>query len=384
MNPAAPAGLAPQDVTRLARVTGLDRLGIPVWQAVRPLGRSLSCHMGKGMDEAQAIASALGEAREYADCEAYRPVRTQGRWDALPAEERSGSADDFAVRRGAIAPDMALDWTRVETLDGPALWVPSDAIAMDFTLPGHPGVLCASAGQATAASFDTAMVRALLELIERDAVARFRAMSPGERLAWAIDPESVQLDWFGSFLTRARSLRMVVGIDRLPAINALPAYQLWIAEANACSAACRSTGGWGAAFTTPDALQAAMLEAAQSRVGYIAGARDDMALGPAPATEKPDWLARAASRRFRIDGDAHGDAAEAVRRLQKLLAKAGFDRIGYVITSAAGAPYTTVKCFVPGLALGERAAAPPSAMLQTGLQAIQNDVQHHGMAKRHT
>jgi len=35
-------------VTRLAEITGLDLVGIPVFQAIRPAGRSLSVHQGKG------------------------------------------------------------------------------------------------------------------------------------------------------------------------------------------------------------------------------------------------------------------------------------------------------------------------------------------------
>ena len=355
-----PTDLAPPDVTRLADVSGLDRLGLHVWQAVRPLGRSLSCHMGKGMTEAQAIASALGEAREYADCEALRPLRLRACWRDLPAGERTASPDDFAVGRGAIGHDDILDWTLLDTVAGPPMWVPSDAIDIDFTTTRHAAVLCASDGQATGKSFDQAVRRALLERIERDAVARHRVMGPGTRRAWAIDPDSVQLDWFVDFMNRARSLRMAIGVDRLPAIGTLPAYQVSITEAGKPGATCRSTGGWGAAFTTPSALQAAMLEAVQSRVGYIAGARDDIELGPVPPAQPQSWLAATASRKFSISGDEPVDDSDAVRMLRDTLAAAGFPRIGYVIASAERSAYVTVKCFVPGLAQGERAARPVS------------------------
>lgn len=353
-----PSGLAPPDVTRLASLGGLDRLGFQVWQAVRPLGRSLSCHMGKGMDEAQAIASALGEARECADCEAYLPVRVRCRWTALPADERTASPDDFAVRRGAIEGDDVLDWTRIESLAGPCLWVPSDTIAIDFTKPRHPAVVRSTTGQATGNSFPQAMRRALLERIERDAVARHRALRPGARRAWAIDPDTVPFDWFQNFLTRARRLRMSVGIDQLPAIGELPAYQLTITEADKPGAACRYTGGWGAAFTTSAALQAAMLEAVQSRVGYIAGARDDIDLEPSPPVDPPDWLLASASRRFIVAGEEPVTDEAAIQALSSLLAAAHFPRIGFVIASAADSSYVTVKCFVPGLAQGECAAMP--------------------------
>ena len=51
-------------VTRLADVTGLDTIGIPVFQAIRPLARSLSVSQGKGVTRVAARVSALMEAIE--------------------------------------------------------------------------------------------------------------------------------------------------------------------------------------------------------------------------------------------------------------------------------------------------------------------------------
>src|SRR6201999_785112 len=51
-------------ITRLANVTGLDRIGIPVYQAIRPNSRGLSLSQGKGVDEVSAQVSALMESLE--------------------------------------------------------------------------------------------------------------------------------------------------------------------------------------------------------------------------------------------------------------------------------------------------------------------------------
>src|SRR5687768_13787505 len=48
-------------ITRLANVTGLDRVGIPVYQAIRPNSRGLSLSQGKGIDATAAKVSALME-----------------------------------------------------------------------------------------------------------------------------------------------------------------------------------------------------------------------------------------------------------------------------------------------------------------------------------
>ena len=71
-------------ITRLANVTGLDRIGIPVVQAVRPNSRSLSVSQGKGVDMDSAKASAMMEAFElwHAErielpclCASYQAIR---------------------------------------------------------------------------------------------------------------------------------------------------------------------------------------------------------------------------------------------------------------------------------------------------------------------
>jgi Cytidylate kinase/YcaO cyclodehydratase, ATP-ad Mg2+-binding len=51
-------------ITRVADVTALDRIGIPVWQAVRPASRNLSVSQGKGATPEAARVSAAMEAVE--------------------------------------------------------------------------------------------------------------------------------------------------------------------------------------------------------------------------------------------------------------------------------------------------------------------------------
>lgn len=51
-------------ITRVANVTGLDHIGLPVYTAIRPTSRSLAVSQGKGLDAAAAKASALMESIE--------------------------------------------------------------------------------------------------------------------------------------------------------------------------------------------------------------------------------------------------------------------------------------------------------------------------------
>ena len=53
-------------VTRIAEITHLDRLGIPIYSAIRPLAAegAISIYAGKGATKHQAKASAMMEAFE--------------------------------------------------------------------------------------------------------------------------------------------------------------------------------------------------------------------------------------------------------------------------------------------------------------------------------
>src|SRR5437879_70136 len=52
-------------ITRIADVTGLDHIGIPVVMVCRPNARSLSVSQGKGLDVDAARASGLMESVEF-------------------------------------------------------------------------------------------------------------------------------------------------------------------------------------------------------------------------------------------------------------------------------------------------------------------------------
>jgi ribosomal protein S12 methylthiotransferase accessory factor len=51
--------LAGMGITRVADITGLDRIGIPVFVACRPNSRSLAVSQGKGLDADAARVSAI-------------------------------------------------------------------------------------------------------------------------------------------------------------------------------------------------------------------------------------------------------------------------------------------------------------------------------------
>jgi len=91
-------------ITRLADVTGLDHVGLPVYMAVRPNARSLSVSQGKGIDRDSAKASALMEAIEGWHAER---VELPLRYESLAALRRAGEAV-LDVRRLQLHPGATL------------------------------------------------------------------------------------------------------------------------------------------------------------------------------------------------------------------------------------------------------------------------------------
>ncbi|MGW8989068.1 hypothetical protein ACWGRF_03920 [Streptomyces zhihengii] len=65
-------------ITRVADLTGLDVIGLPVWTAIRPASKTLSASQGKGAAALLAKLSAVMEAIELWHVEQPLPVAAVG------------------------------------------------------------------------------------------------------------------------------------------------------------------------------------------------------------------------------------------------------------------------------------------------------------------
>lgn len=351
-------------LTRLADITRLDVLGISVWQAIRPWSRSVSVHQGKGLDP---LAARIGACIEAIECDcAERFVDGQARrdsFDALPVEERAPAVDDFARVRGGIAGDRVLDWTMAELLDGRGmLWVPVLAVSLDLTEAGEDGIERSSNGQGGGVDLEGASLKGLCELIERDAFQVWTERSALDRAGDAIDPGSIDYLWFTDLRRQWRELGVLVRVFRLPAVVDVPAIAVEVFQIDDDSA-CRRRAVGTCVHPEPErALLGAVLEAAQARLGEIAGSREDV--DPDRPETEPGRINFAppsppGSRAIAF----HSCWPEPVdRRLPSLagaLGDAGYRQTARIILSVPEAGIKVVKLFSPGLgALGRSRRAP--------------------------
>lgn len=265
-------------VTRLADITGLDRLGMPVWQAVRPAGRSLSVHQGKGASDAAARVGALCEAVEAHCAEAVAPDGPLRRFAELPPRERAPAPDDYARDRDRPPEtNEPISWCRATDLAGGGpLWLPHDLISLDYTRGLPTRFERASSGLGAGPTETDALLTSLFEAIERDAVGEWRRLDRPERLATSIAPETIPFDWFQAWRDRLASLDIELRVFRAAAVVDVPVFVCVIGGDEAFGPAYRRFFGSSARCDPEWALFKALAEAIQSRLTLIAGIRDDI------------------------------------------------------------------------------------------------------------
>jgi ribosomal protein S12 methylthiotransferase accessory factor len=354
---------AEMGITRIANITGLDCVGLPVTQACRPNARSVAISLGKGLDLDAAKASALMES-----VETWHAERVAGPlWYGAAAElgRRHRLADCAAMVQRAdsrFSPGLEMLWAVGHPLgaDQPVL-IPYEAVHAAFVAPYPPGSGCFLAstnGLASGNTAEEAALHALCELIERDATTLFRAAPAGWPAA-RLDPGSVDDPACRSALACFRAAGLLLAVWDITSDVGVPAFWACVAEpADGPGLVAAPVDGFGCHPLRAVALHRALGEAAQGRAGMIAGARDDVPPDIYRPMEDPDWLDRwrgtiesgpAPRRLAELPELPAADAAGALAAVAARLAACGLAEILLVDLAPADRPYAVVRAVVPGL-----------------------------------
>jgi YcaO-like protein with predicted kinase domain len=265
-------------ITRLGNITGLDRIGIPVAIAVRPNSRSVSVAQGKGLDLAQATASALMEAIEGFHAEQVRVARRTS-YRKL-GRESCAVVDPFALCTTGrpFDPDATIAWVEgFDLLQHEPCWVPAEIVHTDYTQPLDGYFLAGSNGLASGNHVIEAITAGICELVERDAVALWSASGMRERASRRLDLTSVDDPDCGALIGKYGEAGMTVRLWDVTTDIGLAAFICDIRDL--CAGDPRQLRRFHGAGCHPDrtiALTRALTEAAQARLTYIAGVRDDL------------------------------------------------------------------------------------------------------------
>ncbi len=265
-------------ITRLANVTGLDSIGIPVYMACRPLSRSISVSQGKGLTSQEAKVSAFMEAAETYHGETITAPLKMASFDELSRDHRV--IDVVGLPRtqlGSFDPAQQILWIEGASLAGSDLfWVPLELVSTNYTLPQPQGSFAFPANTNGLASGNTlaeAALHALCELIERDALSLWRLGGDKARAAAKLDPESVDSVSCRQLLAHYAGAGLDVGLWDVTSDLDVPVFCCAVAERS--DTAVEAELGAGCHPDREVAMLRALTEAAQSRTTRIAGSRDD-------------------------------------------------------------------------------------------------------------
>ncbi|WP_437924719.1 YcaO-like family protein [Sorangium sp. So ce291] len=291
-------------ITRVADVTGLDTIGIPVVMVARPNARSLSVSQGKGLTLAAARASGLMESVEHWHAERVHLPLKQGTVRELSPTH--ALLDVRALPRfatGAFHDDLRLLWVPgADLVSGAPTWVPFEVVHTDYSLPllaATGSFLMASNGLASGNHPLEAVSHAVCELVERDATTLWAFSSDAHRLSRRLALATVDDPGCLEALEKYERAGVAVFVWETTSDIGIPAYLCTIVDREPNPyRAIAPMGGFGCHPARGVALLRALTEAAQSRLTVITGARDDVRFGMGKPEDDLD-----AARRFLA---AHG------------------------------------------------------------------------------
>jgi ribosomal protein S12 methylthiotransferase accessory factor len=342
-------------ITRLASQTGLDRTGIPCYAAIRPNSLTLATHQGKGMDEIGAKLSAIMEAAEYAVAEAPEtPARTL----SLAAVREAGLATldvtSLLPRSFAVDPTQPIRWVEGEALStGTPVLVPYDAVVLGVAPADLPPISQSTNGIAAGTSMDSALLHALCELIERDAFCLWGFKPDTATFATGLAPEALNDAGVDRLVGQiARAGYRINLFDQTTNIG-VPVIYAVMFPADGADKYFDAAGGAACHPVTAVAARKAIIEAAQTHITNIAGARDDII-----DAEYDTGL----SRSIRVLTEARpggrpaptgftgdDDTAGLLAFVREGLRRAGLQRVITVRLGSEPLGIEVVKAFVPGL-----------------------------------
>lgn len=266
-------------ITRVANLTGLDRLGLPVVMVCRPNSRSSAVFHGKGLDLVAARASGLMEAIETWHGEHVQLPLRLGSHDEMASEAAIADVERLAMLPGrSFCRDVPLLWVEARDLmSGRDLLVPYEVVHVDGSQRCAAEARCFSVstnGLAAGNHVLEATSHALCELIERDATSLWHQRPLAQRQATRIDVSSIEEADCAALLRQYAAAGFEVGVFDLTSDIGVAVI---LAVALDDSGEIAHPGiGVGCHPTRAIALLRALSEAAQVRMTYIAGSREDI------------------------------------------------------------------------------------------------------------
>jgi len=267
-------------ITRIANITGLDSIGIPVVVAIRPNAKLLSVSQGKGMTLEHAKVSAIMESIESWYAENMLMPELKGSYQELSTSY--SMIDPCHIAHSIFDADslrnMRLHWcSGINLIDNQINYIPYEAISLDSTKLSEANLLfgASSNGLASGNTPEEAACHALCELIERDADFKFNYLSDQKQQERLVNLHSINSELIEILLKKIQKASIDVQIWDMTSEIHLPVFCCTLFD-HEIGRKTQIFSGQGCHFDKEVALCRAITEAVQVRLTFIAGSRDDV------------------------------------------------------------------------------------------------------------
>ncbi|MGB9937430.1 MAG: YcaO-related McrA-glycine thioamidation protein [Methanobacterium sp.] len=345
-------------VTRIAEITHLDRIGIPVYSAIRPSAAegAVSIYAGKGATKEQAKASAMMEAFE--------------RYSAEPHEHHVNGnvvCGFFHEIGNCINPESLilpkssfnfkekeLNWIKaVNIKDDMEYMVPADSVFHPYISDNISLFKSNTNGLASGNEIEEAIFHGMTEVVERDAWSLFET---GKKKAPEINLETIENHLIKEIVEKFKDSGIEIKLINLTSDVEIPTIAA-VSDDTVLKDPALLTLGVGTHLDPEIAVLRALTEVAQSRATQIHGTRED--------TTRAVFMRKAGYERMkRINKHWFGEPSEIIgldeikNRSRKsfnedietsmtLLKKAGFNNVLFVDLTKPEIEIPVVRVIIP-------------------------------------
>lgn len=351
-------------ITRITEITHLDRIGIPVFSAIRPTAQDggISIYGGKGITPDHAKASAMMEGFERYSAEKQESDET---FIATLNEIDGNYIDPISLNLPKdfskdLLDTMNLEWSMSRDLiSGEDYYIPSNAIYHPYVPENNvQGLFKGNTnGLASGNILEEAILHGIFEVIERDAWSIFELTHKNSK---QIDLESIDSDSINQILNKYKENGINIKLMDLTADVGVPTI-----AASADDTVLKDAGllslGIGTHLNPEIAVLRALTEVAQSRATQIQGAREDTVRADFARKAGYERMKRINSQYFEdeenkisfsdIEDKSTNSINQDIEIVKDELAKNGLDKILYADLTRPELGVSVVRVVIPTMEL---------------------------------
>lgn len=268
-------------ITRVANITGLDNINVPVYTCIRPMSKHLSVSQGKGLTKDLAKISAIMESIEGFHFE--NPPTPSAKGNFLELKKNHLIIDPAIFMTGFFdisnqVKNIDMPWIEAVALpDNKKILIPHSLINIDSTYnrPEFGYFSINSNGIAAGNTKDEAICHALYEIIERDAFFKWSQQSRINRDQNLINLKTITNKIIVDLIRKIENTSLQIRLWDISSELKIPSFHCAIYNTDITSPL-SFFSGTGSHLNQDIAIMRAITEAVQTRTSLISGSRDDI------------------------------------------------------------------------------------------------------------